>query len=1145
MLVCLEKEKGVERLLHLYGTFLESASTTSSNEVTSGDSEAAANAEPKLRLLQAFGGLRTSLDLLERLSISKMPETIPAGRFAPPEPDNFDSGVFLVRVRLAMLPKLVETWHSQVIKTAPPNLVRILFRTIVNILDAQGEDGSNASEPTAGRPAFGLPSLASLARRPPAPPSADRIQQIVDMGFPRAAASAALQRFSSNVHHATEYLVSHPDFVATHSHDEGTATPAEQAQPAETAGTESSTIQDQQMDVEASELPQAAPPGDSALTSEQLRDALNRQRADIRASFLEEAIQLIGNYKPLVFDLQEACHKLEPDTGSNADQPAQPDSKQLLGLLVSKLASRDLSSGPTTVETESAITSELRLLALLTKDRVLKRRVEAHLERIASVALQYLQSITDVEKPPSWLSLPLLITENVFALTEAPQHTELATSTTSIPSVDSSALLRGPDLPQLRERAFDLSLSLCRASKCSDDDLNASLRIMALLTRRASFAQRLREGDILASVVAKTVNSNGENCQEFLILVLRHIVELPAILTTIIRSDIRHWLQRQRGRAVDMSSFVLGNKHAALRDPSIFASATFDLCQLHVATAAPETVTDGPFHVELIHKESNDEAPADADSSQSQQQPGAGPAEGSQEASQVSNETAAVSLDQEGQRQIDGVIHLLMSQLLSLHKVISVETASAPPLVDGQTEEDASKAKEAIDSLHKRWLQVRFYMASLAELLYSYEACKASFVRFNHTDGDFLSFLLTSIIADGDTSSDKKHNPIKAVRVKEWAGLVLVALCGSSSSPFADEASQARSTAEEQEVRKVVLKAVDKAMASSLSDSTTTSQKYGRLSALAECSFCLLTGTAPSSQHTLRKSKPPSHEVNEEMAKLMLELSLPSTLTSALADVDLNFPHVRGLVNRILRPLQVLSRVARRAGPPKSAAVDQEPGEGTATTTTGRPEQQQQQQPSEDSESDDTEASSDMDMHARAGDQREEMPDVYRNSALGMYQGELEVGPTHPRYGNSGGGDGDDEDMLEEDDIMDEDDMVLDDGAVAEDLAPSDESDLTDEEELEHDAEHHPDHTMEEDNEDEDDDDGDDDDDNDDANEEDDDDSASDESDPDDGQDDDHHHHHHRHDGAHFHLHHQEPNEVLAELEMDDGADPMMVRFLS
>ena len=74
--------------------------------------------------------------------------------------------------------------------------------------------------------------------------------------------------------------------------------------------------------------------------------------------------------------------------------------------------------------------------------------------------------------------------------------------------------------------------------------------------------------------------------------------------------------------------------------------------------------------------------------------------------------------------------------------------------------------------------------------------------------------------------------------------------------------------------------------------------KYDKLHAIADLCHHLLS-VRPGTPSKL-------DEGSLHMAKLMLEKNFVSLLTSCLAEVDLNYPHIKTLVNAILRPLEQL-----------------------------------------------------------------------------------------------------------------------------------------------------------------------------------------------------------------------------------------------
>ncbi|KAI8445182.1 hypothetical protein BY996DRAFT_2195540 [Phakopsora pachyrhizi] len=143
-----------------------------------------------------------------------------------------------------------------------------------------------------------------------------------------------------------------------------------------------------------------------------------------------------------------------------------------------------------------------------------------------------------------------------------------------------------------------------------------------------------------------------------------------------------------------------------------------------------------------------------------------------------------------------------------------------------------------------------------------------------------------------------------------------------------------------------------------------------------------------------------------QIAKIMLKKNFAVMLTNALADVDLNFPSVQQLLNSILWPLEHLTKAVTKIG---RASTDRKTGDSIGGAAL---------------------ASSAGDEEMAAED--EDAPNLYRNSALDIYEGELE-----PRHrDNTPSSEGEDQ-FDDEDADMDD----LDEGA----MLGSDLSDASDE----------------------------------------------------------------------------------------------------
>jgi E3 ubiquitin-protein ligase HUWE1 len=100
-------------------------------------------------------------------------------------------------------------------------------------------------------------------------------------------------------------------------------------------------------------------------------------------------------------------------------------------------------------------------------------------------------------------------------------------------------------------------------------------------------------------------------------------------------------------------------------------------------------------------------------------------------------------------------------------------------------------------------------------------------------------------------------------------------------------------------VRKFVLETISRTI-KDLPPTESTEARYGRLLALADICHQLLTVRMNLG------SRKQQDEVPTHMAKIMLEKNFVTILTTALSEIDLNYPNVRNLVAAMLRPLEHL-----------------------------------------------------------------------------------------------------------------------------------------------------------------------------------------------------------------------------------------------
>lgn len=202
-------------------------------------------------------------------------------------------------------------------------------------------------------------------------------------------------------------------------------------------------------------------------------------------------------------------------------------------------------------------------------------------------------------------------------------------------------------------------------------------------------------------------------------------------------------------------------------------------------------------------------------------------------------------------------------------------------------------------------------MQCLTELLFSYDACKVVFLTYSvkkrphqsqpkESNNKFrtvtLHFLLSELVTYGTTNPTSDSKQRNKALLCSWAMNVIGALCVDSSSSHENKEVSPDLTF----VRKFVLETISRSIKELSSTPENIDARYGRLLALADLCHRLLTVRV---NPTSRKNQ---DDIPTHVAKIMLEKNFVAILTTALAEVDLNYPNVRNLVAAILRPLEYL-----------------------------------------------------------------------------------------------------------------------------------------------------------------------------------------------------------------------------------------------
>lgn len=787
-------------------------------------------------------------------------------------------------------------------------------------------------------------------------------------------------------------------------------------------------------------------------------EAMNVQRELIREDLVDRCNNILNNHQTLVFELSELI--------MSATKQLAPDSTRVYwentsDLLVSSLLSMQVTDDMTEAKGQK-VAAAAHLIALLIQDaEVFKKTIKVFQESfeglISFLRLPAAQTRTSEDSYP-WIAPVLLITERMLSRDSEPVEVtwEMPNDfeTSNAPRLILSKVL---DVEQ-KELLFSTLLDLLpRVGKDKKMAL-AVTRVLAMLSRHRAIAKLLgnrRNLQRLFLMIKQLASGVESSLMNSFMLVLRHVIEDEDTLKQIMRSEITALLSnRGSSRPMDLLSFTRDLSHLVVRSPELFVEVTAE----HVKLTGWQPHASN-HNLVLKDSEKKDEGEtssasqvADAHTSQAGPTPSVESAAPSEQAEKHGKGPEVKPPVVENP---DGVIHFLLSEMLSYKDVEDKEVADSTT----KPETSATKAQDSVAQNttisgagqdpsrpaapkgekpklkieeHPIFVYRIFLLQCLTELVYSYNRTKVEFINFSRKADPLvmtpskprsgvLNYLLNVLVPSGIVEDDNSLSARKKVDTSTWAKKAVVALCSKTGETgFAGSVrgypSQLLVDDQDDEpdlafVRRFVLEHAIRAFKEATASTEELQVKYSRLLCLADMFNQLLS--KPQSEEGFAGGHNTSYKV---LGRIMFEKNLISILTSSLADIDLSYTGAKRVIKFILRPLQELTNIATQLSLTSPELI---------TSVLGHTEDDVISSASSVSELD---------------DEREETPDLFRNSALGM------LDPNRPQESDSEEEEDEDDEEMYDDGY--EDEMEYDEGMPA-----ADDGDVISDQEIEDDFE--------------------------------------------------------------------------------------------
>ncbi|KAJ4016602.1 E3 ubiquitin-protein ligase tom1 [Fusarium irregulare] len=775
------------------------------------------------------------------------------------------------------------------------------------------------------------------------------------------------------------------------------------------------------------------------------KEDVDKYRAELRANLIDRCLDVVRAHPETAIEVSELIRTMVLKQQSPND--TDDEIGQTLTLALSSLAQSEEEDKQ---RNGKCIAAYAHLLALLLQDeRFFVNSIESLGDHIDEY-IGFLKVPPSSEEMPPWIPYILLVIETLLRHDERPIAAQWKAPKSLEEAVSEPIIETQPPIVVEQDRARLLEFVLEMLPRIGKEETLAiaSLRILVILTRSRHFAKLVGDKKNLQRLFLMAKQLSGSGSERFkqskltahIMTVLRHIVEDEETIKQIMRAEIKiafPALQRTTRGHPDVQAYLRTMSPIALRAPDLFVEVSHEMLRF-TRWASPSNDNSRTQSLEL--KEEPTESGADKTNNDMQKE---AEHDIKQSTEPADKEMVDAPKPHESKRPVvenpDGVIHFLLCELLNYREVddkevpVAEKDSNPDPVSSSEDPSLSSKDSNAADAKDKKpakpvfkseehpiFIYRCFLLNCLAELLQSYNRTKMEFINFKRNAplttstpikprSSVLNYLIYDLLCQGNLSgtSDSIAGKKKAATSAQTQK-VLVALVSKTSEKAIDRGKDKFAYDDEPDLlfaRKFVLDTMLKAYERAPFSDDPLETRYSRMQCLAELMSHMIGEKDRDQGAPGRGADNVLARSHAQLRRLMYEKGYLEKLTSSVAEINLNYPNVKRAIKYILRVLRVLTETAKELS--HSNILSSDSLSDTAEDDLGS-----------------TSSLSDL-------DDREETPDLYRNSALGMLEPRGEDDES-----DDDEGDDDDEDMYGDeyddemeygdDDISDEDDNISD-----------------------------------------------------------------------------------------------------------------------
>lgn len=732
------------------------------------------------------------------------------------------------------------------------------------------------------------------------------------------------------------------------------------------------------------------------------KEKLDEHRAALRENLIDRCLDVTRAHPDVVIEVSDLIQSLV--LRGHKQDAQEEDVGSTLASALSSLGFDEEDKN----RNAKCIAAYAHLLAMLMRDeKFLERNVDILRANVGEY-VGYLKIIPDSnEALPPWVPYILLILEILLCRDARPVEVEWTPPKSLDDEVAEPVLkLRSPFVSDA-ERLNILEHVLDLLPRVGQEEVLATsvLRMLVILTRSRQLAKVVGNKRNLQRLflMAKQLSGFGSDrmrqmkASSHTLTILRHIIEDEETIKQVMRNEIltdfphiRHNTSRQQ---LDLTTFMRAMAPTALREPEIFIEVMTELFQFS-RWVAPGSESSRSHYLVLkpnVNTTPDSKTPA----------PTAEDIKPSTEA--ADKDMADAPKAAESKRPVvdnpDGVVHFLLCELLTYREVddLVVNTESKPDskqetkTESRQADASSGASSPTPDDKEKKpsrpvfkpdenplFIYRCFLLSCLTELLQSYTKAKVEFINFKRSAppvlatgtpvkprSSVLNYLIYDLLCQGNLSGTTDTiDSKKRAAVSQHAQKVLVSLVSKPKERGRGQVHDKFAYDDEPDllfVRKFVLDIILKAYEKAPFSDVSLEVRYSRMQSLAELMNHMI-GDRDKDVVSTRGTHGGATHSHSQLRRLMYEKGFLDKMTTSIAEINLNFPGVKRAIKYILRVLRILTDTAKELSQlnilPSDSAVDDV----------------------------DEDLASSSSLSSLDDNDREETPDLYRNSALGMLE---------------------------------------------------------------------------------------------------------------------------------------------------------------